>query len=82
MRSAIVGLLLGSVIVLSGCARGVAVVQQHHAQEFGCDARFVRVDRQPQQRYLSHGCGFDADWVCAQGACTLEDSRAHGTGGP
>ncbi|MFK7989075.1 MAG: hypothetical protein AB8I08_23860 [Sandaracinaceae bacterium] len=80
LKSLVALTLLG---FLTGCAhRGVAIVQEHHAQEFGCDARFVRVEREPEARFVTHGCGFDADWVCQRGACSLQDARSRGTGAP
>ena len=73
--------LLG--LALSGCARrGIAIVQRHHAHEFVCDARFVRVERGEADRYVSRGCGFEADWDCARGSCALRDARSHGVGAP
>lgn len=68
-----------------GCAaRGIATVQAHHGHEFRCDRRYVRVERVADQRnrWISRGCGFEADWECERGECRLLDARSHGMGGP
>ena len=70
-------------VAAGGCARrGIAIVQQHHAREVSCDARYVRVERGVADRWVSRGCGFEADWDCARGECALQDLRSYGMGAP
>jgi len=76
-------LLLGALLL--GCgARGIAIVQTHHGAEFRCDRRYVRVERVEQQRdrWISRGCGFEADWECLSGECRLIDARSYGMSAP
>ena len=71
------GLLLGA------CGgRTLSMVQSSHGHEFRCDRRYVRAERQRGVRWISRGCGFEAEWDCEDGECTLIDSRAHGMGAP
>ncbi|MCC6875636.1 MAG: hypothetical protein IT378_15120 [Sandaracinaceae bacterium] len=69
-------------LLIAGCAgRYVAVVQRSHGREFSCAARFVEVEGGGQDnRFVSRGCGFEAQWSCVQSECTLRDSRAWGMG--
>lgn len=68
---------------LVSCAgRQIATVQAAHGHEFHCDRRYVRVERLEEPRWVSRGCGFEADWTCEDGECSLEDTRAHGMGAP
>ena len=70
-------------LAASACGgRGIAVVQAHHGHEFRCDRRYVRVEREEDDRWISRGCGFEAEWACRDGECTLIDARSHGMGAP
>ena len=70
-------------LFLAACGgRTLALVQTTHGQEFHCDRRYVRVERVRGQEWVSRGCGFEAEWICRDGACELRDSRAHGMGAP
>lgn len=91
MRALLIGLLLATATLATGCAgRAIAVVQTTHGHEFSCDRRYVRAEREPEheeegtnaQRWVSRGCGFEAEWTCERGECALQDSRAHGMGAP
>lgn len=74
---------LVALLSLAGCgARNVALVQHHHGREFRCDRRYVRVERVEGERWVSRGCGFEADWTCRDRRCELRDARAHGVGAP
>ena len=76
-------MICGAVVI--GCAaRGIATVQTHHGHEFRCDRRYVLVERVVEQpnRWISRGCGFEADWLCERGECRLLDARSHGMGAP
>ncbi len=78
-------LALAASVVLAACAGGgISVVQEHHGREFRCDRRYVRVERvrDVEARYVSRGCGFEADWDCVHRQCRLLDSRAHGVDAP
>jgi hypothetical protein len=74
------GLLAG--LALAACGGGIATVQRHHGREFRCDPRYVRAERLEGDRWVSRGCGFEADWRCRAGACELLDLRSHGMAGP
>ena len=69
---------------LAGCAgQAIQVVQEHHGHEFRCDRRYVQVERaEAEARWVSRGCGFEADWECRSRECRLLDSRAHGVDAP
>ena len=76
-------LALSSVLALATCGtRNIAMVQQHHGREFHCDRRYVRVEHTGGERWISRGCGFEADWDCRDRRCELRDARAHAIGAP
>ncbi len=74
--------LLGALALATCGARRIAMVQEHHGHEFHCDRRYVRVEHREGPRFVSRGCGFEADWECRDGECELLDARAHGMGAP
>lgn len=72
-----------SMLALGTCAaRNIALVQEHHGREFRCDRRYVRAEHVEGERWVSRGCGFEADWDCRTRRCELHDARAHGMGAP
>lgn len=73
--------LLGLLLATCG-TRTVALVQEHHGREFRCDRRYVEVEHEEGERWVSRGCGFRADWECRDRRCELRDARAHGMGAP
>jgi hypothetical protein len=40
------------------------------------------VEHTEGERWISRGCGFEADWDCRDRRCELRDARAHGMGAP
>lgn len=65
-----------------GANRTIALVQEQHGREFRCDRRYVEVEHEEGERWVSRGCGFQADWDCRDRRCELRDARAHGMSGP
>jgi hypothetical protein len=74
--------LLAPLLLATCGSRTIAMVQEHHGREFRCDRRYVRVERGDGERWVSRGCGFEADWDCRDRRCDLRDARAHGVSGP
>ncbi|MGE0790201.1 MAG: hypothetical protein AB7S26_31290 [Sandaracinaceae bacterium] len=75
-------------VALVACALGcggqaIARVQAAHGHEFRCDRRYVDVERRTEEehRWVSRGCGFEAEWRC-EDECVVLDSRAYGMGAP
>lgn len=72
-----------ALLVSVGCGpRPIAIVQQHHGRELRCDGRYVHVEHDEGERWISRGCGFEAEWDCRAGECSLIDLRAHGMNAP
>ncbi len=76
-------LVVAAALFAAACGgRAVPLVQAAHGREFGCDRRYVRVERIAPERFRAQGCAFEAEWRCRDGECTVEDSRAYGMGAP
>ncbi len=74
---------LSATLALATCgSRNIALVQERHGREFRCDRRYGQVDHREGPRFVSRGCGFEADWDCRDRRCELIDSRAHAMGAP
>lgn len=86
MRSGAARAVLVLVLSLSsaGCSRWPGLVQAEHARQFGCEARWVRVEEIGPEAFRATGCGFQSSWQCSGSThgCAMQDHAAYGVGVP
>ena len=76
-------LALVAVLARGGAGQFIQPAPDHDALEYSDARRYVDVERaEADARWVSRGCGFEADWECRDGSCRLLDSRAHAVDTP
>ena len=56
--------LLGTLLLLGGCASTSSMLAKRFSRAHGCDPDNVHVTERSAQQYSADGCGQHADYVC------------------
>lgn len=57
-------------------------IRAQHAQQFGCQERWVEVRERAEDEWTATGCGFRSEWACRDRTCRMRDSGSYGVDAP